>query len=103
MPMTAPARIHWLIDASPNNSSCSRFLKTSSAATGGYDAYFGKYEVDTKAHTVTHHLVGAIALADIGKSLTRSYEFVGGELRLSFETSNNGVPVRRTLRFRRAA
>lgn len=74
-----------------------------SAASGGYDAYFGKYEVDAKAHTVTHHLIGAIALADIGKSLTRSYEFVGGELRLSFETSNNGVPVRRTLRFRRAA
>jgi hypothetical protein len=74
-----------------------------SAATGGYDAYFGKYEVDVKAHTVTHHLVGAIVLADIGKSLTRGYEFVGGELRLSFETTNNGVPVRRTLRFRRAA
>jgi hypothetical protein len=78
-------------------------ITNNSAATGGYDAYFGKYEVDTKAHTVTHHLIGAIALADIGKSLTRSYEFVGGELRLSFETTNNGVPVRRTLRFRRAA
>ena len=74
-----------------------------SAATGGYDAYFGKYEVDAKAHTVTHHLVGAIALADAGKSLTRGYAFVGGELRLSFDTTNNGVPVRRTLRFRRAA
>jgi hypothetical protein len=74
-----------------------------SSATGGYDAYFGKYEVDTKAHTVTHHLIGAIALGDIGKSLTRSYEFVGGELRLSFETTNNVVPVRRTVRFRRAA
>jgi hypothetical protein len=78
-------------------------VTNNSAATGGYDAYFGKYEVDNKAHTVTHHLIGAIALADIGKSLTRSYEFVGGELRLSFETTNNGVPVRRTLRFRRAA
>jgi Lipocalin-like domain len=73
-----------------------------SSATGGYDAYFGKYEVDTKAHTVTHHPIGAIALADIGKSLTRSYEFVGGELRLSFEATNNGVSVRRTVRFRRA-
>jgi hypothetical protein len=74
-----------------------------SVATGGYDAYFARYEVDAKAHTVTHYLVGAIALADIGKSLTRAYEFVDGELRLSFETTNNGVPVGRSLRFKRAA
>ena len=28
-----------------------------SAASGGYDAYFGTYEVDAARHTVTHHLL----------------------------------------------
>jgi hypothetical protein len=74
-----------------------------SAATNGYDAYFGKYVVDSKAHTVRHQLDGAIAARDVGKSFIRNFEFVGDELHLSFDTTNNGVPVRRTLRWRRAA
>jgi len=73
-----------------------------SAASNGYDAYFGTYEVNTKTHTVTHHLKAAIAIGDVGQSLTRSYEIVGQELHVTFDTTNSGVPVRRTVRWRKA-
>jgi hypothetical protein len=69
----------------------------------GYDAYFGKYEVNRNAHTVTHHIEGSIAPTDIGKALTRTYALGRDELKLSFDTSNGGVSVRRTLRWRRVA
>jgi hypothetical protein len=69
----------------------------------GYDAYFGKYKIDFQKHTVTHILEGGISPSDIGKSVTRTFEIVGNELRLSFETENGGVAVRRTLRWRRVA
>jgi hypothetical protein len=69
----------------------------------GYDAYFGKYRIDSRKHTVTHMLEGGISPADIGKSVTRTFQIVGDELRLSFETQNGGVAVRRTLRWRRVA
>ena len=36
------------------------------AQIGGYDAYFGRYEVDTKSGTVTHILDGALAPANAG-------------------------------------
>lgn len=73
-----------------------------SAPTNGYDAYFGTYSVDPAAHTVTHRLVGAISPGDVGKSVTRNFEFVGGELHLRFRTTNGGVEVLRTLRWKRA-
>ena len=57
-----------------------------SAAVGGYDAYFGQYTLDTIAHTVTHQLIGALSLADVGRQLTRHYAVSGDTLRLSFET-----------------
>ena len=74
-----------------------------SAAGDGYDAYFGTYEVDHKARTVTHVIQGGLAPADVGKRLTRSYICSGDELSLSFNTTNGGIPVRRTLRWQRKA
>jgi quercetin dioxygenase-like cupin family protein len=74
-----------------------------SGTEDGYDAYFGKYEVDHKDHTVTHSIEGGIAPTDVGKALTRTYARAGDELTLSFETSNGGASVRRTLRWRRVA
>ena len=47
---------------------------------GGYEAYFGTYEVDEKAHTVTHHVQGALVRALVGKNLTRVYRFEDGRL-----------------------
>jgi hypothetical protein len=73
-----------------------------SGAGDGYDAYFGTYEVDTSARTVTHVLQGGLAPTDVGKRLTRNYVLRGDELSLSFSTTNGGVTVTRTLRWRRA-
>lgn len=72
-------------------------------AVNGYVAYFGKCKIDFKNHTVTHMIEGGISPTDIGKSVTRHFEIVGKELRLSFDTQNGGISVRRTLRWRRVA
>jgi hypothetical protein len=78
--------------SSPNNS----------GATDGYDAYFGTYAVDLATHTVTHHLIAALAPGDVGKKLTRRFVVSGNELRLSFDTvSASGLQVVRTLVWRR--
>jgi hypothetical protein len=50
---------------------------------GGYEAYFGTYEVDETAHTVTHHVEGALVRSLIGKDLTRVYRFEGNQLILT--------------------
>jgi hypothetical protein len=42
---------------------------------GGYEAYYGSYEVNEQAHTVTHHVQGALVRALVGKDLTRVYAF----------------------------
>jgi hypothetical protein len=47
---------------------------------GNYEAYYGPYEVDEAAHTVTHHVEGALVRSLIGKNLTRVYRFEGKQL-----------------------
>jgi len=47
---------------------------------GSYEAYYGTYEVDEAAHTVTHHVEGALVRSLIGKNLTRVYRFEGKQL-----------------------
>jgi lipocalin-like protein len=46
----------------------------------GYEAYFGTYDVDEQAHTVTHHVAGSLVRALVGKNLTRVYRFSDGQL-----------------------
>lgn len=47
---------------------------------GGYEAYFGTFDVNEQAHTVTHHVQGALVRDLIGKDLTREYRFTGRQL-----------------------
>lgn len=47
---------------------------------GGYEASWGTYSVDPRAHTFMFHVEGALVRALIGKDLPRSYEFFGNEL-----------------------
>jgi hypothetical protein len=47
---------------------------------GGYEAYYGTYEVNEQAHTVTHHVEGALVRSLIGNNLTRTYRFSEGQL-----------------------
>ncbi len=46
----------------------------------GYEASFGSYNVNEKAHTVTHHVEGSITPALVGKDLTRVFQFSDGRL-----------------------
>jgi hypothetical protein len=47
---------------------------------GGYEATFGKYEIDKSAHTFTFHVEGALVRTLIGKDLPRSFEFSSKQL-----------------------
>ena len=76
---------------------------SNTGSADGYDAYFGTYSVDLEAHTVTHHLVGALLPGDVGKSLTRHFQVSKTELRLWFETEgSSGQRVVRTLVWNRS-
>jgi hypothetical protein len=49
-------------------------------AQDGYEASFGTYEIDERAHTFTFHVEGALVRTLIGKDLTRVYDFSGKQL-----------------------
>jgi hypothetical protein len=48
-------------------------------AQGGYEASFGKYEIND-THTFTFHVEGALVRGLIGKDLKRVYELSGNQL-----------------------
>ena len=48
-------------------------------AQGGYEASFGRYEIDD-AHTFTFHVEGALVRTLIGKDLKRVFELSGSQL-----------------------
>jgi hypothetical protein len=49
-------------------------------AQGGYEASYGRYDVDERAQTWTFHVEGALVRSLVGKDLTRLYEFSGKQL-----------------------
>jgi len=49
-------------------------------AQGGYEASYGRYDVDERARTWTFHVEGALVRSLVGKDLTRRYEFSGNQL-----------------------
>jgi hypothetical protein len=49
-------------------------------AQGDYEASFGTYEIDQRAHTFTFHVEGALVRALIGKDLTREFELSDKQL-----------------------
>jgi len=49
-------------------------------AQGGYEASFGTYRMDEKAHTFTFHVEGAMVRSLIGKDLPRAYELSGKQM-----------------------
>jgi len=48
-------------------------------AQGGYEASFGRYEIND-IHTFTFHVDGAMVRTLVGKDLVRAYEFSGNQL-----------------------
>ncbi len=49
-------------------------------AQGGYEASFGTYQIDERAHTFTYHVEGALVRTLIGKDLMRVYDFSDKQL-----------------------
>jgi len=49
----------------------------------GYEGYFGTFDVNEAAHSVTHHVQGALVRSVNGKDLTRIYTFSGKQLVLT--------------------
>ena len=49
-------------------------------AQGGYEASFGKYEIDERMHTFTFDVEGALVRSLVGQHLTRVYELSGTQL-----------------------
>ena len=72
--------------------------KANPRVTLGYDSYFGRYTVDEKAGTVTHHVEGSLFPEDLGEDWVRPFTLQGDTLTLRL-TSEDGLT--RTLVFQR--
>jgi hypothetical protein len=68
----------------------------------GYDAYFGRYTVDERAGTVTHHVEGSLFPEDVGDDWVRPITIQGDTLTLRFTSTADGSAITRTLTFRRS-
>jgi len=99
----APATVASESDAGGAPASAT-LASNNSTAVGGYDAYFGTYTVDDATNLVTQRLVAALTPADVGHVVTREMHLVDGDLVIRVAmTASDGVPVVRTLRWRREA
>ena len=49
-------------------------------AQGGYEASYGRYDLDERTHTWAFHVEGALVRSLVGKDLKRLYEFSGNQL-----------------------
>lgn len=57
-----------------------RSSKGSRSVIGGYVAYFGAFEIDAEAGTVTHHVHGNLLPEWVGTDQVRFYQFDGDRL-----------------------
>ncbi len=71
-------------------------------AVGGYDAYFGTYEVNEEIGKVAHTLVGSITPSNIGITVFRDLQVNGDQLKIQLETTTpEGEAIIRTLTWKR--
>ena len=77
--------------------------QNNTTAIGGYDAYFGTYEVDQTSSDVHTRLVGALSAGQVGATMLRNMKVEEGRLviRLTTTTADDTV-VHRTLTWERA-
>jgi lipocalin-like protein len=77
---------------------------TNPRAVLGYDAYFGRYTVDERAGTITHHVEGSLFPEDLGDDFVRRFTLENDTLTLRFTSQPDGADrseITRTLVFRR--
>lgn len=71
-------------------------------AVGGYDAYFGTYEVDEQSGKVKHTLIGSINENNIGITVWRDLRVIDNKLIIQLDTTTiKGEPIIRTLTWNR--
>ncbi len=77
--------------------------QNNTTAIGGYDAYFGTYEVDETSGDVRTRLIAALSPDHVGATMTRNMKVEKGELviRLTTTTGDDTL-VHRTLTWERA-
>ena len=71
--------------------------RNNTSAIGGYDAYFGRYEVQADG-TVLHRLEAALTPSNVGIEVARRLSVDDDHLTIELETATqDGVPIVRTL------
>ncbi len=69
-----------------------------------YDAYFGRYAVDTVAGTVTHYVDGALVPQDVGRQLVRHFRLKGDTLIITLQVHRpDGAQATRTILWHRVS
>jgi hypothetical protein len=72
-------------------------------ALAGYYAYFGTYDVDLRAQTVTHHIKASLRSHEVGTDYVRPFELSGNQLLLRYPvTADDGETRTRIIVWRRA-
>lgn len=76
--------------------------KNNTGAIGGYDAYFGTYEVVEATGAVLHRLEGALTPENVGMEVSRNLQVDGDRLVIRMDTSTaEGESISRTLTWQR--
>jgi Lipocalin-like domain len=76
--------------------------ENNTSAVGGYDAYFGTYEVNEQTGKVSHTLIGSITPSNIGITVLRDLRAAEDQLIIQLETTTTGgEPITRTLTWKR--
>ena len=76
--------------------------RNNTSAVGGYDAYFGTFEVNEKTGKVSHTLIGSITHSNIGMTVSRDLRVIGNTLMIQLETTTpEGEAIIRTLIWKR--
>ena len=69
----------------------------------GYYAYYGTYDVDERAQTVTHHIKASLRSHEVGADNVRAFKLSGDQLVLRLEvTADDGEKRTRLIVWRRA-
>ncbi len=77
--------------------------QNNTTAIGGYDAYFGTYEVDEASGDVHTYLVAALSPGHVGATMVRNMKVEDGKLIIRLTTTTpDAKPVNRTLTWERA-
>ncbi|HEV2217967.1 MAG TPA: lipocalin-like domain-containing protein [Candidatus Dormibacteraeota bacterium] len=77
--------------------------QNNTTAIGGYDAYFGAYDVDATTGDVRTRLIGALAPRHVGATMIRNMKVEDGHLVIRLTTTATGdTLVHRTLTWERA-